>query len=151
MQWNGAANAGFSTAKPWLPVPPSYRTHNVEAESQEPDSVLQFYKQVLALRHNSHALLDGKYVALNQGDANVISYLRRYKDDAVLVAINMSSGTQSVSFDLGPEGLPEAKAATLLTTMKTSPPAGRLSTITMEPFSVYIAKVSAGGAMQAAR
>ena len=34
MQWNTAANAGFSTAQPWLPVPPSYSKHNVETEDK---------------------------------------------------------------------------------------------------------------------
>jgi alpha-glucosidase len=151
MQWKGSTNAGFSQAKPWLPVPPSYKTHNVEAESQDPNSILQFYKSVLTLRHNSHALLDGKYIALNQDDPNVISYLRQYKDDTVLVAVNMSGSEQTVSFDLTAQGLAEPKAATLLTTMKTQPPTGPLAKIAMEPFSVYIAKVVGGGAMQAAQ
>ena len=65
MQWNDKPNAGFSTATPWLPVPPSYKTHNVATESKDPDSILNFYKSVLALRHTNHALLDGNYVALN--------------------------------------------------------------------------------------
>jgi len=68
MQWDGSANAGFSKATPWLPVPPAYKTHNVVAESQPPDSVLEFYKQVLRLRHTNRALLDGSYMALNESD-----------------------------------------------------------------------------------
>ncbi len=35
MQWDGSANAGFSTFKPWLPVPPSAATLNVKAESAD--------------------------------------------------------------------------------------------------------------------
>ena len=83
MQWNDKANAGFSTATPWLPVPPSYATHNVSTESKDPNSILVFYKNLLALRHSNPALLDGDYVALNQDDVNVMSYLRRYKDEAI--------------------------------------------------------------------
>ncbi len=79
MQWNDTPNAGFTTGIPWLPVPVSYQTHNVATEKADPNSILNFYKNLLALRHTNKALLDGDYVALNQDDANVYSYLRRYK------------------------------------------------------------------------
>ena len=94
MQWNDSPNAGFSQATPWLPVPASYKTHNVASESKDPDSVLQFYKRLLALRHHEPALLDGDYVALNQDNPDVLSYLRRYKNEAVLVVLNMSNAKQ---------------------------------------------------------
>src|SRR5439155_588535 len=45
MQWNDSTNAGFSQAIPWLPVPPSYKTHNVASELKDPDSILQFYRR----------------------------------------------------------------------------------------------------------
>jgi alpha-glucosidase len=47
MQWNDDPNAGFSRATPWLPVPPSYKTHNVARELEDPESVLQLYKHLL--------------------------------------------------------------------------------------------------------
>lgn len=94
MQWNAEKNAGFSETQPWLPVSPSYTTHNVAAELQDPSSILQTYRQILALRHKNAALLDGEYFALNVKDPNVLSYLRRYKDQAVLVVLNMSGQTQ---------------------------------------------------------
>ena len=125
MQWDDTANAGFSQKKPWLPVPPSFKTHNVAAELRDPNSILSFYKQVLALRHTNHALLDGEYIALNESDPNVLSYLRKYKDETVLVALNMSPAAQKVSFDLSPQGLSAAKAMTLVTSMTQSPQAAR--------------------------
>jgi alpha-glucosidase len=140
MQWNESANAGFSTAKPWLPVPASYKTHNVASELKDQDSILQFYKHLLALRHREPGLLDGDYVALNEGDANVLSYLRRYKNEAVLVVLNMSGTPQQVGFDLSSAGFAGAKASTLLTTSNSQ--GGALDHITIEPFGVYIAKLS---------
>ena len=59
MQWDETENAGFSKAAPWLPVPPTAKTHNVADESNDPESVLAFYKKVLKLRHTNKALLDG--------------------------------------------------------------------------------------------
>ena len=140
MQWNDSANAGFSTAKPWLPVPASYKTHNVAGEEKDPDSILNFYRHLLALRHTDRALLDGKYVALDENDPNVLSYLRWYNNEAVLVALNMSGMQQTVKFDLAPQGFAKAKAKTLLTTMKPAP--SGIEQISLEPFGVYIAKLT---------
>ena len=84
----------FRQGTPWLPVPPTYKTHNVADESKDPDSVLEFYKKVLKLRHTNQALLDGSYKAINESDANVLSYLRVYRDQAVVVALNMSGMPQ---------------------------------------------------------
>ena len=141
MQWDDTAHAGFSRKKPWLPVPPSFKTHNVASELKDPNSILSFYKQVLALRHTNHALLEGEYIALNENDPNVLSYLRKYKDETVLVALNMSSAAQKVSFDLSPQGLSGAKATTLVTSMTQSPQA-TLSDLSLEPFGVFIASIS---------
>src|SRR5881397_1741696 len=142
MQWNDSTNAGFSQAIPCLPVPPSYKTHNVASELKDPDSILQFYRRVLALRHENVALRDGQYVPLNESDQNVLSYLRRYKDEAVLVVLNMSGSEQKVSFDLAGQGFASGKATTLLTTSSGHPKEAALSEVTLEPFAVYIGKLS---------
>ncbi|MGB8010606.1 MAG: alpha-glucosidase [Terriglobales bacterium] len=141
MQWNDSPNAGFSQATPWLPVPASYKTHNVAGELKDPDSVLQFYRRLLALRHHEPALLDGDYVALNPDNPNVLSYLRRYKNEAVLVVLNMSNTAQKIGFDLSAEGFASAKTVPLLTTLAT-PAAGRLDQFDLEPFAVYIARIT---------
>ncbi len=142
MQWNATANAGFSKVKPWLPVPESSKSHNVATELNDNESVLNFYKKVLALRHENTALLDGDYVALNESDPNVLSYLRRYKNEAVLVVLNMSGTEQKVSFDLAAQGFSAANASTLLTTLSSHPQSQALSSVAMEPFSVYIGKIA---------
>ena len=141
MQWNDSANAGFTKGTPWLSIPPSYKTHNVADELKDPNSVLQFYRQLLALRHREPALLDGDYVALNEDNPNVLSYLRRYKDEAVLVVLNMSATKQQIGFDLASEGFPSAKPAALLTSGEVSN-TSRLDQISLSPFGVYIARIT---------
>ena len=79
MQWDDSPNAGFTTGIPWLPIPVTYKTYNVADELKDPDSILNWYKGLLALRHQDKALLEGEYIALNQDDPNVLSYLRRYQ------------------------------------------------------------------------
>jgi len=140
MQWNDSTNAGFTKGTPWLPVPTSYKTHNVASELKDPNSVLQFYKQLLALRHHEPALLDGDYIPLNEDNASVLSYLRRYKDEAVLVVLNMSATQQQIGFDLSAQGFPSAKPAALLTSGETSR-TSKIDQINLAPFGVYIARI----------
>jgi alpha-glucosidase len=141
MQWNDSANAGFSKAKPWLPVPASYKTHNVASEQEDGNSVLSFYRQLLALRHKEPALLEGSYLALNENDPNVLTYVRKYKDEAILVVLNMSATEQKVQFDLSPLGFSAPRLSVLLTSFH-KPLTGMTDALPMEPFSAFIAKVS---------
>ena len=141
MQWNATPNAGFTTGIPWLPVPVTYQTHNVDAEKKDPNSILNFYKNLLALRHTNPALLDGDYVAVNQDDSNVYSYLRRYKGKAVLVVLNLSVNPQKVSFDLSKQGFKTGEAKTLLSTIDGGP-TQQLSGISLPPYTVYIGEVT---------
>jgi alpha-glucosidase len=138
MQWSDSVNAGFSTHDPWLPVPPSYKTHNVASESKDPDSVLEFYRKVLKLRHTNAELLEGDYKALNEDDASVLSYLRSYKGKAVLIALNMSDSPKKIAFDLASNGFASLSFNGLVTTPGASS-AG--SEVTLPAFGVFIAEV----------
>jgi alpha-glucosidase len=137
MQWDESENAGFSKAAPWLPVPPTYKTHNVADETKDPNSVLVFYEKLLKLRHSNQALLDGNYVPLNENDQNVLSYLRIYKDQAVLVALNMSGAQQKVSFDMSKNGFTSTKA--LVATGKS---AAKGDVVTLEPYGVFLGQLT---------
>jgi alpha-glucosidase len=137
MQWDNSENAGFTKGTPWLPVPPTYKTHNVARESKDPDSILEFYKSLIKLRHANSALLNGDYKAINESNANVLSYLRVYKDKAVIVSLNMSDTPQSIKLEFKPNGF--ASAIALLTTGKSVAKGDQLS---LEPYGVFIGEVS---------
>jgi alpha-glucosidase len=137
MQWDGSANAGFSTATPWLPVPPTYQTHNVAEESKDPNSVLEFYKKLLKLRHDNTALLDGSYKAINESDENVLSYLRVYKDHGVLVALNMTNAPQKVSVESKGNGFASVKSV-----LATGSSANNGDEVSLEPYGVFIGELS---------
>ena len=49
-QWNSGKNAGFSEVTPWLRVNPNYTTINLESQRNDPDSVYQYYRALIALR-----------------------------------------------------------------------------------------------------
>jgi alpha-glucosidase len=140
MQWTPGENAGFSKAKPWLPVPPSAETRNVETESHDPNSVLNFYKRLLFLRHTEPALLEGDYLALDTTSTSTLSYLRRYKNEAVLVVLNMSGTSQKVDLGLSQQGFGNAKVVTLLSNGGSETKIDG-SQAFVEPFAAYIVKL----------
>jgi glycosidase len=142
MQWNHTPNAGFTMGTPWNVIPVTYKTYNVADELKDPSSILNWYKALLALRHKNPAMLEGEYIALNVDDPNVLSYLRKNGEEAVLVVINMSDNQQRVTFDLSNEGLGSMKSKTLLTTQPNLQNIATVSGATLEPFSVYIAEIA---------
>ncbi|MGB8579609.1 MAG: alpha-glucosidase [Candidatus Sulfotelmatobacter sp.] len=137
MQWNDSENAGFTKGTPWLPVPPTYKTHNVADESKDPNSVLEFYKNVLKLRHDNQALLSGSYKAINESDLNVLSYLRVFKGQGVVVALNMSGSAQKISLELKQNGF--TSASSLLATGNSSAQGNEIS---LEPYGVFIGELT---------
>ncbi len=140
MQWNDTANAGFSTVAPWLPVGERYRRYNVESEKRDPDSILNYYQRLLLLRHSNLELLDGEYVSLNEGDADVLCYARPYKGKTVVVVLNMSEATQKVHLNLAARGLPGNSAKRLLASFPTGNTVD-VNEISMAPFGAWIGEM----------
>jgi alpha-glucosidase len=141
MQWNKDTNAGFSTVAPWLPVGDRFREYNVESEKQDANSILSYYHQLLSLRHTNKALLEGKYIPLNEEDPNVLSYMRMYYGQNVLVVLNMSSEAKTVDLNrnrnLPPKGVLWKSAKTLLSSFA-APSNVELNKISVEPFGAWI-------------
>ena len=50
MQWNNSENAGFTTGEPWIKVNPNYKEINAEEQAEDPNSILNYYKKLIALR-----------------------------------------------------------------------------------------------------
>ena len=142
MQWDATANAGFTAGTPWLPIPASYKTHNVDSELKDPDSVLLFYKRLLDIRRTSSALLDGEYIPLNETDPDVLAYVRKEKDNLVLVVLNMSASSREVKLGLNAKGIDATRRDVLLTTLGNNPSDATREALMMEPYSVYLAKLS---------
>jgi len=141
MQWTASGEAGFTTsATPWLPIPPSASTYNVETESKDPNSIFNAYKRLLALRKSNPALREGSYEAVNESDPDVFAYLRRSGASTVLVALNMSSQSRTVAFQLASKGLPGSSATPLFS----SPPQHgvlQLDHVELPAFGALVASV----------
>ena len=137
MQWNEDKNAGFSTAdKTWLPVPDTYKQVNVADEEKDPDSVLNFYKAMLKLRHDNPVFENGDYQGINNLNPNVLSFLRKTPTGTVLVAINYSDSPQKANY--GAQG---KQAKTLLSTFAKADDTQDLTNMTLPAFGVFIGQI----------
>jgi glycosidase len=89
MQWSAGSNAGFSTAAPWQPVNAGYEQANVETQSADPDSLLNHYRKLIALRNEHPALRLGDTVLMEGENRRVLSFLRQSDTQQLLVVINL--------------------------------------------------------------
>jgi len=102
LQWSAEQYAGFSQAKPWLPVGEHYTTLNVKNETSDNDSFLTLYRALLALRRNDITLRDGDFQLTSQNPSQVLTYRRQSSEGGYIVALNFSSEVKKV--DIGSPG-----------------------------------------------
>jgi alpha-glucosidase len=90
MPWNTNENAGFTTAKPWLPLNADWPTRNVARMTEDRRSILTLYRRLLALRRDCLALSIGDFVLLNVED-DILAYARRHDSERLIVALNLGA------------------------------------------------------------
>jgi alpha-glucosidase len=96
MQWSPQPQAGFSSARPWLPLAADYRERNVEAQKADPSSMLHLYRELLELRRRRPSLALGSYRPLEPAP-EVLGYLRELGPCADAVLLNLSATSVGVS------------------------------------------------------
>ncbi|HEY4143647.1 maltose alpha-D-glucosyltransferase [Pinirhizobacter sp.] len=107
MQWSVDRNGGFSRADPAsLVLPPimdplyGFQAVNVEAQSRDPHSLLNWTRRMLAVRSRYKAFGRGELKFLYPGNRKVLAYLRTFGDEQVLCVANLSRSLQAVELDL---------------------------------------------------
>ena len=106
MPWRPGPGGGFTTGRPWLPLPADQATRNVEVEAADRDSILWWYRRLLAVRREVPALQSGGQRLLSTQGANVLAYLRAPEGGesvpgerasaTALVALNFGGGSASL-------------------------------------------------------
>ncbi len=131
MQWDAAPNAGFCPpdVKPWLPLAGDYASVNVEAQRDDPTSMLSLVRRLIELRLEHGALTVGTYRALERGGAPVVSYLREHEGDNILVALNF--GGRDENLDLPSEA---AGAKLLCSTVAERGTLGESKVLKLKPY-----------------
>ncbi len=93
MQWDDSENAGFTGGKPWLKVNENYKEINVKNEMNDPDSILNYYKELISLRKNNDIFADGKFKMYLPDDENIFAYERTLGDKKMVVVCNFYGNT----------------------------------------------------------
>jgi len=116
MQWSPDRNGGFSRADPARLVLPAimdaqygYEAVNVEAQSSDPYSLLNWMRRMLAVRKQHRAFGRGKLMLLYPANRKIFAYLREHDATAegggvetILCVANVSQSVQPVELDLSP-------------------------------------------------
>lgn len=103
-QWNGEEHAGFTTGTPWIALNPNYKETNVERQSKEEDSILNYYKKAIALRKNEEykeAFVYGDFKPAYQEVENVLAFYRIYNNQKILVIANYQEEDKEIPFNEG--------------------------------------------------
>ena len=107
MQWSPDRNGGFSKADPAGLVLPTiqdplygFQAVNVEAQSRDAHSLLNWTRRMLATRRRSQAFGRGSMRLLYPGNRKVLAYVREYEDESILCVFNLSRTAQAVELDL---------------------------------------------------
>ena len=110
VQWSAGENAGFTTGKPWFPINENYTEVNVEAQEKDPNSLLNFYRKLIAFRKGNPLALYGDYREHDPKNKYFYTYERNYLDKKMLVICSFSA--QQRRYD-APEGI-RLKKGTLI-------------------------------------
>lgn len=99
MQWDASENAGFTKGTPWLKVCDRYKEINTESR-HEPDSVFQYYKELVKLRKELPVIQKGSVTPLLREDKEILAYKREYQGKELYVFCNFFDGEVEVPYSI---------------------------------------------------
>ena len=101
MQWSARPNAGFSSARPWFYVNENYKEINVDAQENDPDSLLNFYRALVRFKKENPAAVWGDYKEYRTTDRDFYVYSREYEGKRLLVVCSFKGDER---YFTAPEG-----------------------------------------------
>jgi len=141
MQWTSEPNGGFCPANvpPWLPINPNYAEGiNVAEQTNDPESLLNFYRRMLQIRKSTPALVDGTYHVLHPKAEKHLAFLRSKNKQSVLVVMNYSCDTLKLNFS----ALACTSLQTIFSSASRSQSTERRSKLQLAPYEIYLAKLT---------
>jgi alpha-glucosidase len=99
MQWDDSTNAGFSPAKPWLPLMDNYKEVNVKRQERDDDSILKYYRELIQMRQGEDALQIGDHLPVYT-EGNLLAYIRAGDKRKILIVLNLGKEEENFEPDM---------------------------------------------------
>ena len=99
VQWSDSDNAGFTTGTPWLKVNSNYKDINVQNQENDPDSVLNYYRKLVATRKSpeyKEVFTYGVFEPAYEDTEYVMAYYRVSDNQRILIAANFGKDAKTI-------------------------------------------------------
>ncbi|MCJ1657160.1 alpha,alpha-phosphotrehalase [Staphylococcus sp. NRL 16/872] len=104
IQWSSGKQAGFTTGTPWIDIPNNINKVNVEDALEDEHSILQTYRQLIALRHEHDIITYGDIEPMYMEHPQLFIYRRNYQNQSWLVVANFSKEAVKLPDELDTKG-----------------------------------------------
>ena len=136
MQWDDSLNGGFSKSTPWIDVNPNYKQINVKESVEDSNSIFNYYKELIKLRHNNDTIVYGDVKLIYPENESIFAYTRNLEDEQLMVVLNFYEN--EIDFKI-PDNIDINKLETILSNYKDK--IIKNETIKLRPYEAIVYKV----------
>lgn len=136
MQWDNNLNGGFSKATPWIDVNPNYKQINVKESLEDSNSIFNYYKELIKLRHNNDTIVYGDVKLIYPENESIFAYTRNLEDEQLMVVLNFYEN--EIDFKI-PDNIDIDKLEIILSNYKDK--VIKNETIKLRPYEAIVYKV----------
>ena len=136
MQWDNNLNGGFSKATPWIDVNPNYKQINVKESLEDSNSIFNYYKELIKLRHNNDTIVYGDVKLIYPENESIFAYTRNLDDEQLMVVLNFYEN--EIDFKI-PDNIDINKLEIILSNYKDK--IIKNETINLRPYEAIVYKV----------
>ena len=136
MQWDNNLNGGFSKATPWIDVNPNYKQINVKESLEDSNSIFNYYKELIKLRHNNDTIVYGDVKLIYPENESIFAYTRNLDDEQLMVVLNFYEN--EIDFKI-PDNIDINKLEIILSNYKDK--IIKNETIKLRPYEAIVYKV----------
>lgn len=136
MQWDDSLNGGFSKSTPWIDVNPNYKQINVKESLEDSNSIFNYYKELINLRHNNDTIVYGDVKLIYPENESIFAYTRNLDDEQLMVVLNFYEN--EIDFKI-PDNIDIDKLEIILSNYKDK--VIKNETIKLRPYEAIVYKV----------
>ena len=136
MQWDDSLNGGFSKSTPWIDVNPNYKQINVKESVEDSNSIFNYYKELIKLRHNNDTIVYGDVKLIYPENESIFAYTRNLEDEQLMVVLNFYEN--EIDFKI-PDNIDIDKLEIILSNYKDK--VIKNETIKLRPYEAIVYKV----------